>query len=285
MIVPRKRLLPLYRAGNRILDGNGKPTLLRGVNVSGMEYSRLPLAGITPDELTTIIRGWGANVVRIPFVQSRVLTDEDYRAELVQISLWLAELGAYTVLDLQWLDQERIWGPGKNRVAPQPNEQSAECWQLLAEVFYGRSHVLFDLYNEPHDIAAYDWNAWSARLASAVRSADADRLLLVSGLDWAFDLRGVDLPDEQCVYSTHVYPWKSHDWWTHFAFRAEDAPVFVAEWGGEAQHTAWGRRMAAYLKQLNLCWTAWSWRDWPHLQRNGLPTEFGEVVWKALRNP
>ncbi len=272
--------------GARVVEAaTGRARVLRGVNVSGMEYSERPLAGVTPDELTTIVRGWGANVVRIPFTQSLVLggrNGADYVAELRELVAWLRELGAYSILDLQWLDREKIWGPGDNRVPPEPNEASLDCWAKLSEAFRGEEAVLFDLFNEPHDIDAETWSGWAARLTEAARVADETRVVLVSGVNWAFDLRGVWVEAPNVVYSAHVYPWMSADWWTHFGFRADEAPLFVGEWGGGAGDLGWGRRLAAYLRELEVGWTAWSWRDKPHLQVNGLPTEFGDVVMAAL---
>jgi hypothetical protein len=250
-----------------------------------MEYSDMPLAGVTPDELTTIVRGWGANVVRIPFTQSLVLggrNGDDYVSELREIVKWLGELGAYSILDLQWLDREKIWGPGENRVPPRPDEGSVECWERLTEAFRGDGGVIFDLFNEPHDVTSEEWNEWAGRLAGAVRGVDEDRVLMASGVNWAFDLRGVEVAAPGVIYSTHVYPWMSQDWWTHFGHRAGEAPLFAGEWGGGREDLVWGRRLAAYFRELGMGWTAWSWRDQPHLQVNGLPTEFGDVVMAAL---
>lgn len=260
----------------------GRDRILRGVNVSGMEYSDVPLAGVTPDELTTIVRGWGANVVRIPFVQSRVLGDLDYVEELFGIARWLGELGAYTILDLQWLDREKIWGPGDNRVPPEPNDASVDCWLKLREAFRGAPHLIFDLFNEPHDIEVERWNDWAARMTAAIRSVDQERVVMVGGLSWAFDLRGVEVAAPDVIYSTHVYPRMSQDWWTHFGHKAGEVPLFAGEWGGEAKDVVWGRKLARYFDELQMGWTAWSWRDKPYLQQHGLPTEFGDVVMAAL---
>ncbi len=269
--------------GPRVVErDSGRERILRGVNVSGMEYSDVPLAGVTPDELTTIVRGWGASVVRIPFVQSRVLEGNDYVDELREITRWLGELGAYTILDLQWLDREKVWGPGDNRVAPEPNDDSVTCWAKLSQAFRGETAVVFDLFNEPHDIDAPAWNAWAARLLAAARGEQEQRVVMVSGIAWASDLRGVHVEGPDLIYAAHVYPWMSQDWWTYFGHRAEEAPLFIAEWGGEAKDLTWGRRLAAYMRSLGLGWTAWSWRDKPHLQQHGLPTEFGDVVMAAL---
>jgi hypothetical protein len=267
----------------------GLPLLLQGVNVSGMEYSDTPLAGVTPDELTTIVRGWGANVVRIPFTQSLVLqgrNGDDYVAELQELVTWLAELGAYSILDLQWLDREKVWGPGDNRVPPAPDERSADCWARLAKAFAGHPAVIFDLLNEPHDISAAEWNEWALRLAGAIRAVDPARVLMVSGVNWAFDLRGVELQLPNVIYSTHIYPWMNQDWWTYFGHRAGEAPLFAGEFGGGPEDLVWGRKLLAYMRELGMGWTAWSWRDKPHLQNQGIPTIFGELVLEALhRNP
>jgi hypothetical protein len=277
---------PLACDGSRIVDrSNGKEILLRGVNVSGMEYSDLPLAGVTPDELTTIVRGWGANVVRLPFTQSLVLegrNGDDYIAELQDLTRWLGELGAYSILDLQWLDREKVWGPGDNRVPPAPNASTIDCWAKLGASFAGQPNVVFDLFNEPHDIDAAAWNSWAARLAEAIRTTDPARVLMVSGVDWGYDLRGVEIGYPHVIYSTHVYPWLSADWWTHFGHRAGSVPLFAGEFGGGPEDRVWGRKLIAYLRELRMSWTAWSWRDQPRLQNDGLPTEFGDLVLAAL---
>src|SRR5215469_15433436 len=113
----------LVAAGNRILRSDTmRPVLLRGVNRSGMEYSEpsdagfLASAGLTEDEIREIVLSWRANIIRLPFNQDWVLrgrrghSAEDYLASLDLVISWAAALGAYTILDLQWLDADTVYG-------------------------------------------------------------------------------------------------------------------------------------------------------------------------------
>ncbi|WP_031499571.1 glycoside hydrolase family 5 protein [Bryobacter aggregatus] len=282
-------LAPLATSGRSIVDaGTGLPVLLRGVNVSGMEYSPYAYAGMNPDELRLVVEGWGSNIVRIPFVQSLVVAgtgSRDYIGELKTIVQWLADLGAYTILDLQWLDQETVVGPGENRVPPEPTNSSIACWDILAREFHGVPHVIFDLFNEPHGIPASRWVDWAYVLAGAVRSVEESRVLMVGGLDWAYDLRGVVLSLPNLIYSTHVYRVKGKDWDGAFGDRAREVPVFAGEWGGGDDDLRWGSKLAHYFEEREMGWTAWSWRDFPHLQQDGVATRFGSLVRSLLLRP
>src|SRR5260370_383360 len=61
----------LETSGSRILRSDTlQPTLLRGVNRSGLEYTEptdggfLAAAGFTEDEVRRIVSDWGANIIR-----------------------------------------------------------------------------------------------------------------------------------------------------------------------------------------------------------------------------
>jgi hypothetical protein len=196
---------------------------------------------------------------------------------------WIEQLGAYAILDLQWLDREKIWGPGDNRVPPEPNADTAQCWAVLAEQFANRKALIFDLFNEPHDVPVAKWLSWSTELTGVVRAVDKERLVMVGGLDWAYDLRGVELELPGIIYSTHVYPGKGSNWDGAFGSAALRRCVFAGEWGGEEEDLEWGLELARYFDELGMGWAAWSWRDYPHLQKNGDATPFGALVRSALR--
>jgi endoglucanase len=198
-------------------------------------------------------------------------------------------------------------------------------WDTLARRYADDPAVLFDLFNEPHDpisddpyelqgvypggliapipgrrVGMIQWQRWAHHLIATIRAHHPLALIFVSGIGWAYDLRGMPLTDSNgaplsnIVYSTHVYPWLSvawrrleKDWDRAFGHLASRVPVFAGEWGGEPGDLEWGTRLRRYLDARDIGWTAWSWSDWPHLVASARagdysPTPFGELVRDAI---
>ena len=154
----------LGTSGNRIINlANGEPVILRGVNRSGLEYAGpaeqgfLSGASLSRSEIEFIVRKWSCNIIRLPFNQDFVLrgrlghSGEEYQEAIDQVIYWASLFGAYTLLDLQWLDAERVYGGNRNFVAPLPNMESVELWTTLARRYASEPAVLYDVFNEPHD--------------------------------------------------------------------------------------------------------------------------------------
>jgi endoglucanase len=291
-------LPPLITSGNRILRSDtSQEVLLRGVNRSGLEYTAA--GSITEEEIREIVVGWGANILRLPFNQDWALHSDNYLASIDQVISSAAQWGAYTILDLQWLDAETIYGytPGPsgeqvpNHVAPSPDENTIVLWNKLATRYRDEPAVLFDLFNEPHDPStAAGWSAWASRLAQEIRGVGAPGLILVGGVDWAFDLRDVQVDGPNIVYSAHIYANRKTGDWHKALSRIADVPVFIGEWGGTDDQLAFGRKLASLMRNERLGWTAWSWVDFPQLVQpprspNYLPTAFGQLVKDELAVP
>jgi endoglucanase len=319
----------LITAGNRILRSDRiAPMLLRGVNRSGLEYAEpgtggfLSAARINRSEIQEIVSEWRSNVIRIPFNQDWCLngrgsyTAEDYLASLDQVISWASEMGAYSILDLQWLDADTAYGtsdhPGQgrvtNRVPPTPNELTIDLWRILASRYKNESAILFDLLNEPHDaldddphplnligadgavvssnqkhFPAREWVRWASLLTTVIRDIKSEGILLIGGVNWAFDLSEIVVDAPNIVYSTHVYANRSRKLWPRALGRHREVPVFVGEWGGAEQDLEFGVDFARELQRRGLGWTAWSWSDFPRLvtQTRGPafePTPFGALV-------
>ena len=311
--------LPLLTtSGNRIVLAKiGQPILLRGINRSGMEHSEpdedgfCSAAGISRAEVEFIVTGWNCNIIRVPFNQDWALngrnghTSDVYLKDLDRIISWAAAYGSYTLLDLQWLDADRVFGGGRNFVAPLPNRTSLDLWTLLASRYRDEPAVLYDIFSEPHDcltddpypltredgssyplvqreVTMAEWKPWAHALIDAIRAVNPLALVFVSGTDWGYDLRGMPLNAPNLVYSTHVYRNKGSNWSEAFGNLAMQSPVFAAEWGGGRQDRQWGRRLVRYFCELQIGWAAWSWSDEPFLVSNSLPTGFGKIVHEAL---
>jgi aryl-phospho-beta-D-glucosidase BglC (GH1 family) len=307
-------LSALATAGNRLVRvTTSEPILLRGVNRSGMEYSEpdedgfASAAGISRYEIRFIVQQWRANIIRLPINQDWVLngrgrfSGEDYCRDLDQIIAWAACYGAYTLLDLQWIDADNPFGANRQFVPPLPNPKTAEMWRLLAARYREEPAVLFDIFNEPHDrmpddpyplwrpdgttyppqhriVSTAEWHPWVYHLVNVIRTEHPDALIFVSGTNWGYDLRGFPLPIPNLVYSTHIYRNKGFAWDTSFGFLTGTVPVFAGEWGGVAEDLDWGRRLVKYLREREMGWTAWSWADKPQLVTRYQTTPFGALV-------
>lgn len=323
----------LVTSSNSILRADTMtPILLRGINRSGLEYSQPSAAGFldgaqfTAEEMREIVLGWRANLIRLPFNQEFALrgamsrSAEEYLTALDQAISWAASLGAYTILDLQWLDTAIAYGHttdqngtlAVNHVAPAPNADSITVWRTLAERYRDEPAVLFDLLNEPHDPIADDsnpvyeitaggdvvqsvdravgpslWLPWAKRLIAEIRRIRPEGMIVVGGVDWAFDLRGIFIDAPNIVYSAHIYPnRKPSDWWKALG-DAAGVPMLVGEWGGTDRDLDFGRNLANTMRRLGVGWTAWSWVDFPQLIKpprapDYEPTAFGALVRNEL---
>ena len=309
----------LATSGNRIvIAATGEAILLRGVNRSGLEWAEpdedgfCSAAGISRAEIDFIVKGWNCNIVRLPLNQDWALngrgghSSDDYLKDLDRVVRWSSRAGAYTLLDLQWLDADRPFGRKRNFVAPLPNLQSCDFWHLLASRYRDEPAVLYDIFNEPHDrlpddpyplmredgspypsnhrkVTIAEWHPWALRLIDVIRSANPDALVFVSGTNWGYDLRGMPLNRADLVYSTHVYRNKGSQWAEAFGNLAATMPVFAGEWGGREEDHEWGRSLVRYFDALGIGWTAWSWSNEPYLVTRFTPTGFGDIVLEQLR--
>jgi aryl-phospho-beta-D-glucosidase BglC (GH1 family) len=310
----------LATSGQRIIDiATGEPVILRGVNRSGLEHASpdeqgfLSGAAISRSEIQHIVQDWGCNIIRLPFNQDFVLrgrdgrSGEEYQSALDQVIYWASMFGAYTLLDLQWLDADRIYGGIRNFVAPLPNTQSIELWTLLSRRYKDEPAVLFDIFTEPHDrlnddpfalnrvdgttypadqrsVTMAQWQPWAQTLTSAIRAENADSLVFIAGINWAYDLRGMPMNLTNIVYSSHVYFHKGMEWPEAFGDLSQTVPVFVGEFGGgdRPADLDFGRRLVEYMRQLGIGWTAWSWYNNPLLVSRYSATEFGAIVRQQL---
>lgn len=155
--------------GNHLVDGAGRTVRLLGVNRSGTEYSCQQGYGFFdgPSDMASIrvMKSWRINAVRVPLNETCWLGINGisplYGAAAYQAAIraWVGRLegaGLYVVLDLH------VAAPGSQQatvIIPMADADHApDFWRSVATAFRGDRAVLFDLYNEPHDIG---WRCWT----------------------------------------------------------------------------------------------------------------------------
>lgn len=293
---PQKDKWPseLKVVGNRLHNEQGEEVWLQGVNVASMEWNQYGENVLKSTQVA--IEDWGANVIRLPVKEQYWFGDEGdkYKKLINDVITYAANRGAYVVLDLH-----------RYRA---PKQEHADFWAEAASVYKNHPAVLFDLLNEPHSVG---WEIWRnggfvgekkkkadedafltaeekkknaqgfesvgmQGLVDTVRKTGANNIVVVGGLDWAYDLSGIlkgyaieEHPGGNGVmYSTHVYPWKK-GWKKSFLEVAEKYPILVGEVGADAKKMEWMDAdaqedaetwvpdMIALIQEYKLNWTAW----------------------------
>jgi hypothetical protein len=162
----------LHVAGDRLL-ADGSPIVLRGVDVSGTEFSCIQtgtgtsrgwsIYGDQPlDQESTFeaIAAWHANVIRVPLNEDCWLgingvnpayAGANYQQAIHTEVADAHAAGLYVILDLHW-SSPGTWAA--NDQEPMADaDHSIPFWSSVAGSFKSDPDVIFDLYNEPY----LDW--------------------------------------------------------------------------------------------------------------------------------
>jgi hypothetical protein len=305
--------LAIAVGGATLLDGRGNPIVLHGVNRSGTEYACQQGWGIfdgpSDDESIAAMVSWRINVVRVPLNEGCWLGingvndaygGSAYRAAIADYVRRLHEHGLYVVLDLH------VAAPGTTlatEIVPMADADHAPAfWQSVASTFIDDHALLFDLYNEPHDI---DWSCWRdgcavngyqaagmQQLLDAVRSTGATQPVLAGGLRWSNDLsewlahRPSD-PASQLVASLHTYDFSPCFEGCRASAEAVagQVPVIAGEIGEADCEHGYIDDLMAWLDRVRISYLGWTWNSgggWtctggPTLitSYDGTPTGFG----------
>ena len=289
--------LALRVTGNKVYNSNNQVVRLVGVNVPGMEWSN-DGEGRVLSSMDASYGSFKSNHIRLPLAQDRWFGKAPWQSDggsayrkIVADAVAKANAaGKYIVLDLHWSDMG-VWGSHIEQHY-MPDNNSTTFWQDVATTYKNHPAVLFDLYNEPHNVS---WNVWRnggavteggvtyqspgmQALYNTVRNTGANNVVIVGGLDWAYDLTGASgtyaLEGFNIMLAAHYYPWKSKhgDGTVNEAHRASTVdvakdkyPIYVGElgWGDwigypVENHPTWFPKAFAWIDNNEYSWSGWS---------------------------
>ncbi|HXN58845.1 MAG TPA: cellulase family glycosylhydrolase [Acidimicrobiales bacterium] len=280
---------PLTTAGNQILDGNGKPLVLHGVQLSGLDDS--PNLGSITEDTVAQAKAWGANMMRVSlgeqyWLPSSCAFDASYPSEVDQVVNWVTSLGMVAVLELSEFAVTPCGQAADYDMADSPGAVS--FWNSVAARYADNPLVAFDLYNEPHDISDSVWLnggiAWDGlvpysvagmqQLYSTVRAAGAKNLTFVSGNNWANSLPSTLVSGSNIAYGVHVYtcpsaappncsnsdPYDPSPMLEPWVAPSATVPVIVSEFGWPSNsNSTYNAAVIAFAQAHGWGWNAFAW--------------------------
>lgn len=307
-------------AGNSLVDGAGRPVRLLGVNRAGTEYACAQGWGIFDGPTDTVaisaMTSWGTGAVRVPLNEScwlgingvgSSLGGQRYRDAVTGYVRRLHAAGLVVILDLHWN------APGTQKALSQQVMADADhapaFWTSVAATFLRDPGVVFDLYNEPHNISWPCWRdgcitsaGWATAgmqtLLDAVRATGATQPVLAGGLNYAGDLsrwlsyRPND-PAKQLGASAHIYSFSQCNtrscWEQTIAPVAAAVPVVTTELGSNDCSPAFTNGYLDWADAHLISYVGWTWNTYdcaggPALisSYDGTPTAMGTALRSRL---
>ncbi len=231
----------LHISGNQLVNTQGQPVLLHGVNRSGTEYMCVSGRGIFdgPSDAASVqaIQSWNANAVRVPLNEDCWLningvpskySGKNYRNAIVNYVNTLNQNNLYAIVDLHWSAPGTTMATG---LEPMPDaDHATNFWASVAATFKNNNKVIFDLFSEPYPARDQDtlggWKCWKnggtckgipfqtvgmQSLVTTVRNAGASNVIMLGGLEYANSLshwlnyKPSD-PLNNLSASWHIYP-------------------------------------------------------------------------------
>jgi hypothetical protein len=315
----------LHVSNNTLMNGN-KVVRLLGVDRSGTESMCIHGTGIfdgpVDQAAISAITAWHANAVRVPLNEDCWLaingvpaaySGASYINAIMQLVSTLRQNGLYVILDLHWNNGGTAAATGQQQMADL--DHAPAFWTGVANTFKNYQDVVFDLYNEPHDISWSCWlnggcqvNGWPVAgmqlLVNTVRATGATNVVMVGGLAYASDLTGwlanePNDPLHNLAASQHSYNFAGCNmqscWTSTLAPVAQKVPLVTGELGENDCAHGYIDGFMSWADSAGVSYLGWAWNadfncnTGPSLitDYNGTPSGFGAGLQAhlALVNP
>jgi endoglucanase len=172
--------------------------------------------------------------------------DATWMARVEEVVGWSLARGFPTTMNVHhddWLDDPNAFDGKLPRFVA--------IWEQVAEHFKGKEdNLVFECFNEPHQMTADQLNRLNAACVSTIRKSNPDRIIMISGLSWdspQWIMSGqLQIPEDKQLM-VHVH---SYDPWAY----CSTSPT-QHSWGSAADRAAladWIGQMDAWSKKYNL---------------------------------
>lgn len=272
--------------GNKFVNEADETVIFKGLSIS--DPDKIEKNGHWSKKHFEEIKKWGANLIRIPVhpvaVHQRGL--RNYIKLLDDAINWCSELEIYIIID--WhsignLNKEVFQAEMYNTT----RKETLNFWKTIAHRYQNIPVVAFyEVYNEPTvyngKFGKCTWEEWKStveEIIDIIYAYDKSVIPLVSGFNWAYDLRPIKIAPidrPNVAYVTHPYPGKCKpprepQWEETFGFVTDKYPVIATEIGfmesGEDKNLLetgeYSTRIVNYFNKKGISWVVWVFDpDW-----------------------
>lgn len=279
---------PLHVVGSQILQGDGKPLSIRGLQRFGLEGgTKTPLP--TNAEIGQL-KLWGANEVRISLGEQKWIATSchfqpNYPLLVDQVVHWVTSRGMVALINLHFASIGPCGPAGLTPMADSPG--AVTFWQEVASRYQDNPLVAFDLFNEPTvgqsvwlDGGPFTANgqtveaAGMQQLYDTVRGTGAQNLVVISGLDFADRPPTTLVGGTNIAYGAHAYqcttapppscttphPYDAAVLLDHWVSFAKDNPVIVTEFGWpNGDSGVYNGNVIAFAEAHGWGWSGFAW--------------------------
>jgi hypothetical protein len=271
-----------------VLDDLGETRALRGTTLLGLDsvVDANSVAGILcidQDNLSLMRDVYRFNVVRIPFQAQTVLSGNssvtrlEFLKVLDEAITTVASAGLYVILALQ--APAPAFGP------PQPDDNTAQAWRLLASRYQEANAVLYELFSSESPLAA-NWKQQAATLIGAIRSEHPASVILVSGGLGGVDVSHLPLlfPTGEAIFNL-IYTIQIIEGNApltddgNLRTLAAASPIFATTWSDSGDGDRLAPHIADLIGSYGLGWTAANWNAAPRLIADAANHDFTASKW------
>ncbi|MGK5091555.1 glycoside hydrolase family 5 protein [Deltaproteobacteria bacterium TL4] len=281
---------------NKIVDEAGNEAVLRGVSHTDPVWQAKgedPDVGIWGESLFQKMSDWGVKIVRLPIhpaIWRRYGANESLQV-IDQAIEWAQKYEMYVAIDFHSIGfppENDYYNWEHARFGQLYDTSQAEIlsfWNTISTHYVTHKTVAFyEIFNEPvrdslnnypRNNKLEHWISWkklSEVVIDTIRSNDPDKIILVGGLQFAYDLSFVlEAPVERVniAYATHPYPDADFNkkWEIAFEKVKKLFPVFATALGFDESskpEKAMKRKgryrdeIMDFLENNKIGWTVWS---------------------------
>jgi len=306
-----KAPLEISVKGNLLIDFQGQPVRLVGVNKSGTEYMCAHgwnfFDGQANAATVAAMKSWKINVVRVPLNESCWLgingvspkfSGLKYHNAINDWVTLLQSAGIYAILDLHSSAPGSTKATSMDEMANE--DHSIDFWRSVATYFKSNRGVIFDLYNEPNKI---DWDCWRdgcmtkegwrtagmQAMVTAIREVGATQPVMLEGIGQATDLSQwmeykPNDPLNQLIASNHNYSGMNFSnslgaWDKKYAPITKTVPLVTGELGQPNCNNDYIKDYMKWADLNNVSYIAWTWnvtsKHWPCSRHSLIADEKG----------